>query len=298
MPDKATAPLGAVSCTALSEANGEALIGTAFVESVLLLVEQPGSWGSEGLAASGFDSEVAGELKRRLQPAGVRVLAIRRVSRMPGEPRRWMIVRTDREHRSIRWGTFTADSELLDLRLDADADVGEPLAQPIYLVCTNGSRDACCAVRGRPVVSALSALRPGDVWECSHVGGHRYGANVLVLPIGDLYGRITPADAPSVVEAAEGGDTLMTSWRGRIGLTPFAQAGLAAVAASVSPTSWADLYVNEVSLQPDNRAVVRVAASVGEFVVTIEAKEQTTLLASCGKPEPSAYLAYQPIGIA
>ena len=41
----------------------------------------------------------------------------------------------------------------------------------MVLVCTHGTRDACCAVRGRPIVAALARALPEQVWECTHLGG-------------------------------------------------------------------------------------------------------------------------------
>ena len=52
----------------------------------------------------------------------------------------------------------------------------------MWLVCTNGKRDACCARDGLPVARALAALRPDEAWECSHLGGHRFAANVALAP--------------------------------------------------------------------------------------------------------------------
>ena len=66
---------------------------------------------------------------------------------------------------------------------------------PILLVCTHGVHDTCCALRGRPVAAALAARWPGQVWECSHVGGDRFAPNVVVLPDGFYYGNLDPETA-------------------------------------------------------------------------------------------------------
>ncbi|HEU5385864.1 MAG TPA: sucrase ferredoxin [Streptosporangiaceae bacterium] len=52
------------------------------------------------------------------------------------------------------------------------------------LVCTNGKRDRCCAVRGRPVAAAIADATGWDTWESSHLGGHRFAATAL-LSCGD-----------------------------------------------------------------------------------------------------------------
>ena len=77
--------------------------------------------------------------------------------------------------------------------------IGEPGPPALHLVCTNGRHDPCCADLGRPVVRALVAARAPDVWECSHIGGDRFAANLVCLPDGVYYGRVDPDGAPGLV---------------------------------------------------------------------------------------------------
>ena len=69
-------------------------------------------------------------------------------------------------------------------------------------MCTHGRHDACCAERGRPVAAALTAARPEQTWEVSHVGGDRFAANLLVLPEGLYYGQVTADEAPGLAQRA------------------------------------------------------------------------------------------------
>jgi hypothetical protein len=95
---------------------------------------------------------------------------------------------------------------------------------PTYLVCAHGRHDACCAIRGRPVAAALAAIRPEATWECSHTGGDRFAANLIVLPHGFYYGHVSPAVAPGVVEAYEAGRVDPLWLRGRSSLAAPVQA--------------------------------------------------------------------------
>jgi hypothetical protein len=84
------------------------------------------------------------------------------------------------------------------------------------LVCTNGRHDACCATYGRPLVRALrdSAWRD-EVWECSHIGGDRWAANIVILPDSLYYGRQDAASAASVLAAHDDGRLDLSGFRGR-----------------------------------------------------------------------------------
>ncbi|MCZ0942787.1 MAG: hypothetical protein OXJ53_07015 [Gammaproteobacteria bacterium] len=71
---------------------------------------------------------------------------------------------------------------------------GERLDAPRYFVCTNGQRDLCCARFGLPVYNRLREHLGEHVWQVTHLGGHRFAPNVLVLPQGVLYGRVGAED--------------------------------------------------------------------------------------------------------
>ena len=91
-------------------------------------------------------------------------------------------------------------------------------AAPLVLVCGHGTRDACCALRGTAVYAALAPITSAtdELWISSHQGGHRFAANVLVLPAGIQLGRVTPESAPHVVARALAGRIELEHYRGRI----------------------------------------------------------------------------------
>ena len=69
-----------------------------------------------------------------------------------------------------------------DLKELADGIVpsfGAGWDEPVFLVCTHGKRNVCCARLGVPLAQALATRHPGQVWETTHVGGHRFAANLV-----------------------------------------------------------------------------------------------------------------------
>lgn len=74
-------------------------------------------------------------------------------------------------------------------RLDHPA--GDAFAvEPTLLVCTHGSRDACCGSLGPRLAAGLA--REHQVWEVSHLGGHRFAPTLWHLPSWRVYGRVQP----------------------------------------------------------------------------------------------------------
>nr|WP_165865795.1 sucrase ferredoxin [Vallicoccus soli] len=188
-----------------------------------LLVEQPGPWGRDAVTSSRLDPAVGAALLERARAAGVRVLLVRRPGRSPlARYRRWARVDSRPAHESVRWGRFADDRELLDL--PGDAAAGTPSGDPLYLVCAHARHDPCCATQGRPVAAALAEAHPALTWECSHLGGCRFAANLLVLPHGLYYGHASPGRALAAVAAHRDGLLVPEDLRGRSALPAPVQA--------------------------------------------------------------------------
>ena len=209
-------------CSVQARVRGDSLVATASLAQRWVLIEQPGPWGSDALVQSRFDAEVAPLLARRSRAENVRLLLVRRPGeRLSDSGRRWAYVDSRPGHEGLWWSVRATDADLLDVPWDGS--VGEPATGPTYLVCTHGAHDACCALRGRPLARSLPAPGPADVWECSHLGGDRFAANVVVLPHGYYYGQV-PGDGAELVEAHTHGRVALPWLRGRAGLAPPAQA--------------------------------------------------------------------------
>ena len=216
-------------CSTFCRELREPLPGTAVVASGWLLVEQPGPWGAKAPTQSHLDPEFGGAIDEACKKADVRFGLIRSPGRHP-DP-------TDRSHQVYVASTTPGRTWLLtgcvadpleldklDLKAvgrgDRDAVIESlPMLtvvdEPVMLVCTNGKRDECCALLGRPLVTALAAVAPGRVWEANHLGGHRFAPTATLLPAGTMHGHLTAETAVAVLEAGGRGETVLTGLRGR-----------------------------------------------------------------------------------
>ncbi len=272
------------------------MLGTAFPAARLLLVEQPFPWGPEGLRTSRFDSATALALEARGRSEGVRVQAIRRPGRNPHRARRrWAIGDTRDGAGVLRWGEFTDDAELLELPLDGSW--GEPDETPLYLVCTHGKHDPCCALGGRPVAAALAAVRPKRVWQASHLGGCRFAATVLVLPLGLMYGRVPPSAAPELIAAAEAGEVIGALLRGRIGMPPAAQSAIGFAHEHLAVPRCRDISLVSTTSVDSNTVLVRVSSPIGLLDVTVKRERVDAAGLTCAAPGPNWFVAHRPEAI-
>ena len=267
-----------------AERRGDPRLGTAAPIPRWLLIEQPGGWGPEALLDSALDRAVGAELIRRWEHgAATRVLLIRRPGRRPDPARRaWALVDSRAGRERVRWGTWDHPEDLLALAADPAGTPGGPL----YLVCAHGRHDACCAIRGRPVADALATARPGSTWECSHIGGDRFAANLLALPHGLYYGHVTPATAPVVAAAYERGHVHLDLLRGRSAVAPAAQAAQPHARLARGETRVDALRPLGMTALPDHTWRVRLAGPGGSLLVTVRLGAGPPVRLTCSSTRP------------
>ena len=218
-------------CSDRSLERADPLAGTAGYGERWFLVEIDGAWGTHAFLQSRLDPDLSRRLVARIEGAGMRPLAIRRTGRRASEQRReqtrwrWAYVDSRRGSETVRWGSVRDPAELLDVPLDGSA--GVPSDEPVICVCTHARHDQCCAVKGRPVVAALARSHPKNTWECSHLGGDRFAATMIVFPHGLYFGRVLPADAPELIERYREGTIDSRYFRGRSSLPNAVQAAQA-----------------------------------------------------------------------
>jgi len=232
------------ACSVIWDRAQAPALGTAASATFWVALEQSGPWGRDAASQSRLAPAVGMALHRRCQENGGRLLLIRRPGAHPDS-------RQDQKRRVYLAGGLAARPWLLEADIDEPAQLlqlpwaalrdGDRAAvrdglpelhespAPVLMICANSRRDVCCAVRGRPVAIETSARRPGQVWECSHTGGHRFAPTGVVLPHGQTLARLSAASAVAAVDAAARDEVpvglLGAAYdRGRSHLPPSAQA--------------------------------------------------------------------------
>jgi hypothetical protein len=187
-----------------------------------LLVEHPGPWPHE--AAEAAQPAPLGDLVRAAAELGIRVQMIRRPGRRRvGDVRTVFVGWTAGRAPWLRIGSVSAiapglgERDLKELAAGATPSFGAATGEPVFLVCTHGKRSACCARFGAPLAQALATRHRGQVWETTHVGGHRFAANLVILPHGLYYGPVGVDAATAAIGAYQRGAVAPGRYRGRAG---------------------------------------------------------------------------------
>jgi hypothetical protein len=224
-------------CSELSRLSGERSAGTASTGAVWLLLEYPHGWGRRAFE----ESALAPQVKQFLSDSMARI----RHSRL-------LLVKTDRGRSDARMNLFVVRCRerspfTVRLRLEKYEDVlaydlaavaagrdpqgGETSDRPLFLVCTHGRRDKCCAKFGVPLYNSLRDFAGDSVWQSSHVGGDRFAGNLVCFPHGLFYAHATPEAGRRVVADYREGRVAADEFRGRACYSHFIQAAEAFVRA-------------------------------------------------------------------
>ena len=300
LPSTGIPPRGGwAPCSDRSLERADPLSGTGGFGERWFLVEIDGSWGQHAFLNSRLDPQLAGELVRRIEGAGMRPLAIRRANRRADARRaqsewRWAVVDTRPGQESTRWGSVSDPALLLDVPLDGST--GTPSDEPVICVCTHARHDQCCAVKGRPVATAMAAAFPDETWECSHLGGDRFAATLIIFPAGLYYGRATVEDAPGLVARYRDGRVDPRTFRGRSSSPNVAQAAEAVARAETQDDAISAFVHRGTSSEPGGWRVT-FAHGTDEVVVRLAASLSAPLLTTCEATVALPVREYELVGV-
>lgn len=170
-----------------------------------------------------------------------------------------------------------------------------PSLEEIYLVCTNGQRDICCARFGRPLYSRLNEVYGDRIWQTTHIGGHRYAPNLLCLPSGFVYGFVSPDLGVNLVQDHGKQKLDVGRLRGRSHYPPHVQAG-EIFARQEHNLSRRDDVVCTSSPGSMDRVRVQIAGAESEEITLLK-QSVPNLPTDCEvKPKPSSIFSLSPNG--
>ena len=210
-------------CAEQSRQTGEPIFGTAPAETTIwLLLEYNQGWGAKAVENNDLPAPVQHWLERQLQTIPQSRLVFIKQTSAPLAQINFFVARVDETEQKLYHQTLTAYEDLLALDLNPYL-TGSPSVAPfqvdtsLLLVCTNGKRDRCCSKFGLPLVAQLTeAAAPDQVWQSSHLGGHRWSPVVAVFPQGVYYRLLDPEREIHLLLQAVGENRIMLDgYRGR-----------------------------------------------------------------------------------
>ena len=292
-----------IFCSVMSRDMGEPLLATAVSTEFWFLLEYDGPWREKATTDNELPPEVQLWLNTQLEATmgRGRVQFIKQERERPSDHLTFYVVHardTEPMMYRLRLDKYQDLLPLDGAALVAGSASYEEVRQydPMYLVCTNGRRDRCCALYGLEVYRSLQAIAGDAVWQTTHVGGHRFAANVLTFPDGTYYGRVQTREVEGFYQARERGEVALEYLRGRSCYEEAVQAADYYLRRETGERALDAFHYSSLwSPATDDFEVTFAARGDGatyEVRVRREALD-LPIYASCGKPQVEPVTAYR-----
>jgi len=126
-------------------------------------------------------------------------------------------------------------------------------------ICTHGRHDKCCSKFGQKLAIKMHDYVKKqnlnlEIWESSHLGGHRFAATLIDFPKGYSYGRMTPEEIPFFFEYRNANKIYIPAYRGSVFLTELEKVAEANVQHYCFAKKWlCNLEINNIGIVSENK---------------------------------------------
>lgn len=297
-------------CAQVSAMAGEPIYGTAVQVDVWICLEYRAPWKAKALDDNVLPAPMKdwlAETVASLAAVGLKARPqfIKRASRGADAPLHLFIARND-DVGSVVWQFNALDYDafleldVLMLLQDEEAYEGHLREEPLFLVCTNGKRDRCCASLGMPVYSRFAELAPDQTWQTTHLGGHRFAATLQVFPDTLCYGRVTVDDVEEIIAAQQAHRLRVDLLRGCTAHPPEVQAADYFLRAAEGLERRIDLQFDGLSRDGEATVVRFLSGTGGEPRQVTVAPDDTGIAipTSCGDEKAKPVKSYRLLAMA
>ncbi len=290
-----------VYCSEEAQKAGAKLFGSAVPVDIWLLLEYPRPWAPKALDDNDLSPAVNAHMSSLAEACAqdgvrLRIQFIKQAASADMQKPRVYLADTRVGSGVLVAGELARYEQFTEITaagvLAHELPDGQQSTDNMYLVCTNGQRDLCCARFGLPLYEALRLEQGGTAWQTTHVGGHRFAPNLVCLPSGISYGFVEPERASELIACHEAGEVDLTRLRGRSSFSEAMQAADYFVRRDSGYKSIDPLEFEVVNAGEDGAFRLKVS---GPRQGTIEVKRvvlDEPALASCGA-EPKRVEEYE-----
>ncbi len=207
------------SCSELSAESGEQLFGTAPRVDNWFLLEYNGNWNKDALLSSSLSEDIKECINKFLDSfPNSRLQFIKKDTKDLQNIGFYYAKSTEFEPKLYKF-SLNSYEDIINLDIKNLIETGEirdsESDEKIVLVCTHGAYDTCCGKLGVPVYNSIKDNKNISAWNSTHVGAHRFSANLVTLPEGIYYGRVNPENVNSLIGSHLKEEIYLDCFRGR-----------------------------------------------------------------------------------
>ncbi len=204
-------------CSELSIKVEEKMFGTVPRVDVWLLLEYTQAWAEKAFQSADIPQDVKNYLSNYLESIpNCRLQLIKRHDRSLDSIKFYVGVSDEKEPKLFKFNLSSYEDIFeLDI-LEILEGRSSLIKDPLLLICTHGTHDVCCGKFGVPIyLRAIERENGFMTWQCTHLGGHRFAANVLCLPYGIYYGRVREENVTNLIDECQNHFVNLENYRGR-----------------------------------------------------------------------------------
>jgi hypothetical protein len=147
-----------------------------------------------------------------------------------------------------------------------------PIEGEQIFICTHGRHDKCCAKFGQELADKMryhvSRQKTAvEVWDSSHLGGHRFAATMIDFPTGRAYGHLSADELPNYLASRKAAQVYGRAYRGSVFLSGLEQVAEAHVQHFCFSQEW--------RCQPQIRKVEKISDSKFRCLAVLHAAESS-----------------------
>ena len=284
-------------CSELSMNAKEEMFGTVPRVDVWFLLEYREAWAEKAFPSSNIPENVKKHLSNCLKSIpNSRLQLIKRHDRASDLIKFYLGVSDEIEPRLFEFN-LSIYEDLLELDIPKTLDGSSFLRKdPLILVCAHGTHDTCCGKFGVPVYMEALKYESGFMaWQCTHLGGHRFAANILCLPHGIYYGRVRESDADDLIKEYQSQRIYLENYRGRSCYSNEAQAAEYFLRMKTGTKEISAFRIKKTKKDGDNSVIEFLSPTNGKthFVHIQTDKSAISNITSCKDKDKSPIAQYK-----
>ena len=217
-------------CSILSKKSNEPIAGTAPYAKHFVFITWPKKyWQYDALEAKGdFPKGLKKWMKEQSKVNGKISIRLINCSGMSPDKVEIYIYPEKYCYSNVLPGQITAVLETYFRDGITTAFLPTPIEVDQIFICTHGRHDKCCAKFGQELVDKIryhvsKQKTDVEIWESSHLGGHRFAPTMIDFPTGRAYGRLCTDELPNYLASRKINQVYGVAYRGSVFLTELEQ---------------------------------------------------------------------------
>ena len=276
-------------CSIQSREISESLMASAPAAKIWFMLEFNGKWGSKAFEDSTLSHDFKNAMKEKMAVLEKSRLLLIKQDKSGSSKKSFFIALADHNPPILLKFQFEEYEELLKLDFSEiiehpDSFSAQISSEAIFLICSNGLRDKCCARNGAPIFQQLKNEIGPQLWQSTHHGGHRFSANMLYMPNGLSFGQIDLGNPLESIRMLMNGEIPLIHYRGNSTFPKIVQAGESLLLHEIGIEHSFNLTFQDASESRNGLWLQTFSRNDGQIQYSIEIKRTETdkmIYASC-----------------